>query len=98
VIYSESLNEVANGKARVPHEIDAEIPEGWFAQKRSTLAAAIVFTSPGVPMIFREKEFLSSVVSRQLTARLGSAKGIPRHRTSLSRPHFAVFSYCPNPH
>jgi len=59
VIYSESLDEVANGKSRVPHEIDAENSEGWFAQKRSTLAAAIVFTSPGVPMIFQGQEFLS---------------------------------------
>jgi 1,4-alpha-glucan branching enzyme len=59
VIYSESHDEVANGKARVPHEIDAENSEGWFAQKRSTLAAAIVFTSPGVPMIFQGQEFLS---------------------------------------
>lgn len=59
VIYSESHDEVANGKARVPHEIDAENSEGWFAQKRSTLAAAIVFTSPSVPMIFQGQEFLS---------------------------------------
>ena len=28
VIYSESHDEVANGRARVPHEIDAENPEG----------------------------------------------------------------------
>lgn len=59
VIYSESHDEVANGKARVPHEIDAENSDGWFAQKRSTLAAAIVFTSPGVPMIFQGQEFLA---------------------------------------
>jgi 1,4-alpha-glucan branching enzyme len=28
VTYGESHDEVANGKARVPHEIDAENPEG----------------------------------------------------------------------
>ena len=59
VIYSESHDEVANGKARVPQEIDAENSESWFARKRSTLAAAIVFTSPGIPMIFQGQEFLS---------------------------------------
>jgi 1,4-alpha-glucan branching enzyme len=59
VIYSESHDEVANGKARVPHEIDAENSEGWYAQKRSTLAAAVAFTSPGIPMIFQGQEFLS---------------------------------------
>jgi 1,4-alpha-glucan branching enzyme len=59
VIYSESHDEVANGEARVPHQIDAENSEGWYAQKRSTLAAAIVFTSPGIPMIFQGQEFLS---------------------------------------
>ena len=41
VIYSESHDEVANGKARVPHEIDPLDPTGYFAQKRSTLAAAM---------------------------------------------------------
>ncbi len=58
VIYSESHDEVANGKARVPTEINASDPTGWFAQKRSTLAAALVFTSPGIPMLFQGQEFL----------------------------------------
>jgi 1,4-alpha-glucan branching enzyme len=58
VIYSESHDEVANGKARVPSEIDANDPENWFAQKRSTLAAALVFTAPGIPMLFQGQEFL----------------------------------------
>jgi 1,4-alpha-glucan branching enzyme len=58
VIYSESHDEVANGKARVPQEIDPQDPQGWFAQKRSTLAAAMVFTAPGIPMLFQGQEFL----------------------------------------
>jgi 1,4-alpha-glucan branching enzyme len=58
IIYSESHDEVANGKARVPHEIDEANPTGWAAQKRSTLAAALVFTSPGIPMLFQGQEFL----------------------------------------
>ena len=58
VIYSESHDEVANGKARVTTEIDAANPDGWYAKKRSTLAAAIAFTSPGVPMLFQGQEML----------------------------------------
>ncbi len=58
VVYSESHDEVANGKSRVPSEIDSADPKGWFAQKRSTLAAALVFTAPGIPMVFQGQEFL----------------------------------------
>jgi len=58
VIYSESHDEVANGKARVPQEVNPKDPKGWYARKRSTLAAAMVFTAPGIPMLFQGQEFL----------------------------------------
>ncbi len=58
VIYSESHDEVANGRSRVPHEIDPDGADNVFAQKRSTLAAALVFTAPGIPMLFQGQEFL----------------------------------------
>jgi 1,4-alpha-glucan branching enzyme len=58
VIYSESHDEVASGKARVPQEVDGNDPEGWCAQKRSTLAAALVLAAPGIPMLFQGQEFL----------------------------------------
>lgn len=58
IIYSESHDEVANGKARVPQEINPDDPTGWHAQKRSTLAAGLVFTAPGIPMLFQGQEFL----------------------------------------
>ncbi|MCG2806462.1 MAG: alpha amylase C-terminal domain-containing protein [Propionicimonas sp.] len=58
VIYTESHDEVANGKARVPQEIDAGDPTGYFAQKRSTVGAGLVLTSPGIPMLFQGQEFL----------------------------------------
>jgi 1,4-alpha-glucan branching enzyme len=58
VIYSESHDEVANGKARVPSEIDPQHPHNYYAQKRSTLAAGLVFTAPGIPMLFQGQEFL----------------------------------------
>ncbi|MEA5598820.1 alpha-amylase family glycosyl hydrolase [Rivularia sp. UHCC 0363] len=58
VIYSESHDEVANGKARVPQEISPNDPKSWYAKKRSTLAAAMVFTAPGIPLLFQGQEFL----------------------------------------
>ncbi len=67
VIYSESHDEVANGKARVPQEINPQDPRGWYAQKRSTLAAAMVFTAPGIPMLFQGQEFLEGGWFRDTT-------------------------------
>lgn len=58
VIYTESHDEVANGKARVVHEIAPGDPSHWAAQKRSTLGAALMFTAPGIPMLFQGQEFL----------------------------------------
>lgn len=58
VIYSESHDEVSNLRARVPQEISPDDPKGWDARKRSTLAAAMVFTAPGIPMLFQGQEFL----------------------------------------
>ena len=58
VVYTESHDEVANGKARVPEEVDPDDPTGYWAQKRSTLGAALVLTSPGIPMLFQGQEFL----------------------------------------
>lgn len=58
VVYTESHDEVANGKARVPEEIWPGNSHHWFAKKRSTMGAALVFTAPGIPMIFQGQEFL----------------------------------------
>ena len=58
VIYTESHDEVANGKTRLPEAIWPGHADSWCARKRSTLAAAIVFTAPGIPMIFQGQEFL----------------------------------------
>lgn len=61
VIYSESHDEVANGKARVPQEVNPGDPQGWYAQKRSTLATGLVMTAPGIPMLFQGQEFLQGM-------------------------------------
>lgn len=58
VIYTESHDEVANGKARLNEEIWPGEADGWHARKRSALGAVLVFTSPGIPMIFQGQEML----------------------------------------
>ena len=62
VIYTESHDEVAQsaGQARVPELIWPGNADSYFSQKRSTLGAALLFTVPGIPMIFMGQEFLES--------------------------------------
>ena len=59
VIYTESHDEVANGKSRVPEEIMPGDAAHWFPKKRATLGAALVLTAPGIPMLFQGQEFLA---------------------------------------
>jgi 1,4-alpha-glucan branching enzyme len=59
VIYTESHDEVSNGKARVVQEIAGqEDVNTWYAKKRSALGAALMMTSPGVPMLFQGQTVL----------------------------------------
>jgi 1,4-alpha-glucan branching enzyme len=58
IIFTESHDEVANGRARVPEEIWPGKVDSWFSKKRSTLGGALVLTSPGIPMIFEGQELL----------------------------------------
>jgi len=58
IIFTESHDEDANGSARVPEEISPGDAQSWYPKKRSTLGAALVMTSPGVPMIFQGQEML----------------------------------------
>ncbi|WP_114750577.1 alpha-amylase family glycosyl hydrolase [Pleomorphovibrio marinus] len=59
VIFTESHDSVANGSTRLPEEISPGDAEGEFAKKKSTLGALLLFTSPGIPMIFQGQEFLA---------------------------------------
>ena len=67
VIYTESHDEVGDfggnpyGKQRVPFQINPGAPDCWQSQKISTLGAAVVFTSPGIPMIFQGQEMLETI-------------------------------------
>ena len=58
VIYTESHDEVANGKARVPEEIQPGDSESDFAIKRSLLGIMLTLTAPGIPMLFQGQEFI----------------------------------------
>ncbi len=58
VVYTESHDETAltNGKKRLVDAIAPGDAGGWHAKKRSTLGAALVFTTPGIPMILQGQE------------------------------------------
>jgi 1,4-alpha-glucan branching enzyme len=60
VIYTENHDQVGHPprQVRLPAMIDVNDPQSVFAKKRSTLAAAIMLTSPGIPMIFQGQEML----------------------------------------
>ena len=58
VVYTESHDEVANGKARVPEEIQPGDAESEFAKKRALLGIVLTLTAPGIPMLFQGQEFL----------------------------------------
>ena len=58
VVYTESHDEVANGKARVPEEIHPGNAESAFAKKRAILGIVLTMTAPGIPMIFQGQEFM----------------------------------------
>ena len=58
VVYTESHDAVANGEARVPEEASPGSADSWIAKKKSLLGAGMVFSVPGIPMIFQGQEFL----------------------------------------
>src|SRR5215831_13400026 len=62
VVYTENHDQVGHppGQSRLPTLIDINDHESVFAKKRSTLAAAIMLTSPGIPMIFQGQEMLET--------------------------------------
>lgn len=60
VVYTESHDEVANGKSRVPTEVDELDQEGYWAKRRSALGASLVMTAPGIPMVFQGQEVLTT--------------------------------------
>ncbi len=60
ILYSENhdRDDPGQGGGRIPDLIAPGASDSWASKKRSTLAAAILMTSPGIPMIFQGQEFL----------------------------------------
>jgi 1,4-alpha-glucan branching enzyme len=58
VLCVENHDTVGNGSARLPQRIDGKDPGSWAARKRSMLAAGLLLTAPGIPMLFMGQEFL----------------------------------------
>jgi 1,4-alpha-glucan branching enzyme len=58
IIGTENHDTVGNGGLRFPQRVDGAAPTSFAARKRSMLAAALAFTSPGVPMLFMGQEHL----------------------------------------
>ena len=61
IIYTESHDGVDGGAGnhRIPEAISPGQADSWKAKKLSTLGAAALLTSPGIPMLFMGQEFLS---------------------------------------
>jgi 1,4-alpha-glucan branching enzyme len=57
VVYTESHDEVANGRTRVPAEIDPDDPTSAHAFRRSAAGAMLAIAAPGVPMLFQGQEW-----------------------------------------
>jgi len=58
VVYTESHDEVANGKARVAEEISPGNVNNYYSKKRAALGVAMVLTAPGIPMLFQGQPLL----------------------------------------
>lgn len=57
VVFTESHDEVANGKARVPESVTPGRADSWHARKRAALGLALTLTARGLPMLFQGQDF-----------------------------------------
>lgn len=60
LLFTETHDTVGNGGARLPSRIDPGNPESFAARRRSMLAAVLLMTTPGVPMLFMGQEQLAT--------------------------------------
>lgn len=60
ILYDENhdKDDPNQGGGRLPAIIGNGQADNWFAKKQSTLAACVVLTAPGIPMLFMGQEFL----------------------------------------
>jgi 1,4-alpha-glucan branching enzyme len=91
VIYSESHDEVANGRARVPQEVNPKDPKGWLLPEALDLGCGHgvhraghphALPGPGIPR--------GKLSPRHGPRRLGPTRRVPRHRSAVPRPHPAA--------
>ena len=64
IAFTEAHDYVAGmnyGRTRVPATVHPEDPGSLWARKRALLGAAVVFTTPGIPMIFQGQEMNESL-------------------------------------
>jgi 1,4-alpha-glucan branching enzyme len=97
--YTESHNEVSGGQ-RLTTLIDPSDPTGWLSLKKSTLGAAILFTSPGIPMIYQGQEFVENEpLEVKLPLQWGLAKqfaGIRKLWANLAAARADTAGHTPN--
>lgn len=61
VIYTESHDEVANGQSRIVEEVaPGNVDDDFFARQKGILAATLVLTSAGIPMLFQGQDMKES--------------------------------------
>lgn len=60
LLFTETHDTVGNNGARLPARIDAANPTSIAARKRTMLAQTLLFTTPGVPMLFMGQEDLAT--------------------------------------
>jgi 1,4-alpha-glucan branching enzyme len=60
LLFTEDHDTVGNGGARLPSAVDPANPVSFAARRRSMLAAALLLTAPGVPMLFMGQESLAT--------------------------------------
>ena len=58
VIYSDSHDSAANGSARMVEVISPGKPDSLFARQQSLIAATLIMTAPGIPMLFQGQEIM----------------------------------------
>ncbi|MEO6513438.1 MAG: alpha-amylase family glycosyl hydrolase [Candidatus Saccharimonadales bacterium] len=58
VVYTDSHDTAANGSARLCEVISPGNADSLFAQKQTIIAAALLLTAPGIPMLFQGQEFM----------------------------------------
>jgi 1,4-alpha-glucan branching enzyme len=59
IVFSDSHDSAANGSARLNEVIARGKSGGLFARRQYLLAATILMTAPGVPMLFQGQEFMT---------------------------------------